>query len=98
MTAPVSVCCPTPAPGASPVEEPGSVSFAMPKSSTFAYPSGLSMMFSGLMSRWTMPAACAADESLGDLRGDVQRLAGPGPRAGNRDFAASAPSTNSVAM
>ncbi len=33
-----------------------SASFAIPKSSTFTYPSGRSMMFSGLMSRWTIPA------------------------------------------
>ena len=35
-------------------------SFASPKSSTFTNPSGRSITFSGLMSRWTMPAACAA--------------------------------------
>ena len=37
-----------------------SVSLAIPKSSTFTYPSGRSMMFSGLMSRCTTPASCAA--------------------------------------
>ena len=34
-------------------------SLAKPKSSTFTTPSGRSMTFSGLMSRWTIPAACA---------------------------------------
>ena len=37
-----------------------SVSLANPKSSTFTIPSGRSMMLSGLMSRWTIPATCAA--------------------------------------
>jgi len=36
-----------------------SVSLASPKSSTFAYPSEETMMFPGLRSRWTIPAACA---------------------------------------
>ena len=33
--------------------------FASPKSSTFASPACVIMTFEGLMSRWTMPAACA---------------------------------------
>ena len=32
----------------------------MPKSRTFARPSRVIMMLAGLMSRWTMPLACAA--------------------------------------
>ena len=34
-------------------------SFAMPKSSTFTVPACVTMMLSGLRSRWTMPASCA---------------------------------------
>src|SRR5947209_4789691 len=37
-----------------------STSFASPKSSTFTRQSRRSMTFSGLRSRWTMPASCAA--------------------------------------
>ena len=33
---------------------------ARPKSATFTRPSSASRMFSGLMSRWMMPARCAA--------------------------------------
>ena len=39
--------------------EVGSVSFARPKSRTFTSPCSFTMMFPGLRSRWTMPAACA---------------------------------------
>ena len=35
-------------------------SLASPKSSTFTIRSRRSMTFSGLMSRWTIPASCAA--------------------------------------
>jgi hypothetical protein len=41
-------------------ETNSSASFASPKSSTFTRPSRRTMTFSGLMSRWMMPAACAA--------------------------------------
>ena len=34
--------------------------FAMPKSSTFAWFERVSMMFCGLMSRWTIPSRCAS--------------------------------------
>ena len=37
----------------------GSSSAAMPKSVSFTTPSSRTMMFSGLRSRWTTPAACA---------------------------------------
>jgi hypothetical protein len=32
------------------------------------------MMFSGLISRWTMPAAVSGGESGGDLSGDMERF------------------------
>ncbi len=35
-------------------------SFASPKSITFACPSDVNMMLSDLMSRWTIPLACAS--------------------------------------
>jgi len=38
-------------------------SFAIPKSTTFTYPSRRTMTFSGLMSRCTMPAPCAASRA-----------------------------------
>ena len=38
-------------------------SFAMPKSSSFAAPRVVMKMFSGLMSRWTIPFACAASSA-----------------------------------
>ena len=37
--------------------------FARPKSSTFTTPSGVTLMFAGLRSRWTMPFSCAASRA-----------------------------------
>ncbi len=37
---------------------------------SFSPPSGSSMMFSGLMSRWMMPARCSAASALRELDGD----------------------------
>ena len=36
---------------------------AMPKSITLTSPAGVSMTLAGLMSRWTIPAACATDSA-----------------------------------
>ena len=56
------------------------VSFAIPKSSTFTYPSGRNMMFSGLMSRCTMPARCATQSALATCAAiSTASLGGIGP-------------------
>ena len=47
--------------------------FAIPKSSTFTWPERVSMMFCGLMSRWTIPSRVRLGESLGDLTSDSYR-------------------------
>ena len=44
--------------------------FASPKSKIFG-PRAVSMMFAGLMSRCTMPFACAASERVGERRRDL---------------------------
>ena len=36
---------------------------ARPKSSTFTVPSGVTLMFAGFRSRWTMPRSCAASSA-----------------------------------
>ena len=42
------------------------ICFARPKSRSFTCPWGPTMMFSGLMSRWAMPALCAACSAPAD--------------------------------
>ena len=44
-------------------ELPASVTFASPKSRILACPRLVTKMFAGLMSRWTMPSACAASSA-----------------------------------
>ena len=39
------------------------VTFAKPKSSSFACPRPVTKMFAGLISRWMIPAACAASSA-----------------------------------
>ena len=39
-------------------EDESAAARAMPKSMTLTSPAGVSMTLAGLMSRWTMPAAC----------------------------------------
>src|SRR3990170_1023871 len=58
----------------SPEGEPGSRSLARPKSRILACPSGVTITFSGLMSRWTMPASWAF------CRPEDIQLAGPDER------------------
>ena len=48
--------------------------FAMPKSKTLTCPVVVSIRFDGFRSRWTMPAAWAACEGVGDLRDDAGDL------------------------
>src|ERR1700691_1015245 len=58
-----------------------SVTFARPKSRIFACPRFVTKMFAGLMSRWTMPFACAASSASAiwmprvEHGFDLQRLA-----------------------
>ena len=40
-----------------------SIALARPKSSTFTAPSGVSLMFAGFRSRWTIPFSCAASSA-----------------------------------
>ena len=61
----------------------GWASFAMPKSRIFTCPLGVTKMFSGLRSRWTMPLSCAAASPARNLRGVLDRLA-DGQAAGRR--------------
>src|SRR5262245_18416048 len=49
---------------------------ARPKSSIFTKPSGRVMRFSGLMSRRTMPAACAAASANATRRPQIGHLSG----------------------
>ena len=54
---------------------------ARPKSRIFTRPSAHRMMFSGLKSRWTMPAACAAASAAArSIKRGEQAIAGSGPR------------------
>ena len=56
-------------------------SLARPKSRIFTWPAVVMMMFAGLRSRCTMPAACAL-RVPGDLRADVHDSSiGIGPRS-----------------
>ncbi len=48
----------------------------MPKSAIFTRPFLSSRMFSGLMSRWTMPCVVGVLQRLADLRHDGERLGG----------------------
>ena len=50
----------------------GSRSLARPKSRILAWPSGVTTMFSGLMSRWTMPASWAFCRPPADLARDLE--------------------------
>ena len=52
---------------------PPAVQVASPKSRTFALPFGVMMMLSGLMSRCTMPAACASASASAICDGEVDR-------------------------
>ena len=67
---------------------PGSSALARPKSSTLTVPSGVTLMFAGLRSRWTMPLLVRGFERVGDLPRDPQRLVqregGPGQAVGER--------------
>ena len=49
---------------------------AMPKSATLTRPSGVSRMLLGLMSRWTMPRACAASSASATCCADARRGGG----------------------
>jgi hypothetical protein len=40
-----------------------SASFASPKSRIFTVPSGLTLIFAGFRSRWTIPCSCAASNA-----------------------------------
>ena len=44
------------------------VAFARPKSSTFTLPVGVTLMFDGFKSRWTMPRSCAASSASASCR------------------------------
>ena len=48
-----------------------SASFAIPKSSTFTYPSGQNVMFSGLISRWTIAGVMGGGECARHLDRNV---------------------------
>jgi hypothetical protein len=73
-----------------------SSSFATPKSSTLTTPSGRTMTFSGLMSRWTIPAACAATSAptTGTARSSASGTASAPRETRARSVS---PSTHSIA-
>ena len=75
----------------------GAVSFARPKSRIFTKPSRLTMMFSGLRSRCTIPAACArASPSATCAEIASRRFTGSAPWS--RRSRSVFPSTSSIAM
>ena len=56
---------------------------ASPKSSTFTCPRGATMMFAGLISRCTIPLACAASSASATCNGDRQGVGQRQRRAAN---------------
>ena len=48
--------------------------FARPKSRTFAWPRLVTKTFAGLMSRWTIPLACAASSRVRNFDAQLQHL------------------------
>jgi hypothetical protein len=57
-----------------PTLAPAGPIFAKPKSRILALPSLVTKRFAGLMSRWTMPWACAAPERIGSLNRQFQHF------------------------
>ena len=75
----------------------GSSSLARPKSRILAWPSGVTTMFSGLMSRWTMPASwafCSPPPTWVAISSAPRRSSS---RPWMRDFTV-LPGTSSIAM
>ena len=72
--------------------------FANPKSRILACPREVTNRFAGLMSRWVIPAECAASKAVGDL--DGQRKQGIDRRVVARQMRCFSvvPSRNSMTM
>jgi hypothetical protein len=79
---------------------PSPRSLARPKSRIFTKPSFVTIRFSGLRSRWTMPAACAlASPSAACAAMSNSRRAGSGrPSCDNSRSRSVCPSTSSMTM
>ena len=71
---------------------------AIPKSSTFTCPSGVTMMLPGLMSRWTIPAACAALSASATCAAIRAARAGSSGPSSRRMSARLRPGTSSITM
>ena len=71
---------------------------AMPKSITFTNPSRVTITFPGLMSRWTIPCACAEASASAIFRVSSTACTIVGRRPLARKSASVRPSTNSITM
>jgi hypothetical protein len=71
---------------------------AMPKSATFATPSAVTSTFSGLMSRWTTPAAWARDRAMQTGSTSASASAGLSRPRSRRTWRSDGPSTCSMTM
>jgi len=71
---------------------------ASPKSMIFTMPPGVSMMFAGLMSRWTMRASCACSMPAHMSLMSCSAISIGGVPNCSIHFLRSSPSTNSMAM
>ena len=71
---------------------------AIPKSMTFTKPSRVTITFPGLMSRWTMPCACAEASAAAIFCVRSTDCIGVSRRPPARNSASVRPSTNSITM
>jgi len=77
---------------------PGASSRAIPKSSTFASPAPVTRMFSGLMSRWMMPAWWAASSAEAICSASRRRSARCGTGVRDSQRGSDTPSMYSITM